>query len=48
MLFIGVIIVLQAFEVSHRGFLLTMVPLLVPLCYMLAVCPMFFRKAPVG
>jgi hypothetical protein len=48
MLFVGAIILFQVFDVRRHGFVLTMVPLLVPLCYMLAVCPLFFRKAPMG
>jgi len=46
MLFIGAIILLQVLGIRSPGFATAMVPLLTPVCYLLAVCPLFFRRAP--
>jgi len=46
MLFIGTIILLQVLGIRSPGFTTAMVPLLTPACYLLAVCPLFFRRAP--
>jgi Zn-dependent protease with chaperone function len=42
MLFFGTIILVQALQMKHYGVMLSMAPI----CLMLAVCPIFFRKAP--
>ncbi len=46
MLFLGVIILLQALDPDASAFVIGMTPVLAPVCYVLAVCPLVFRKAP--
>lgn len=48
MLFIGAIMVSQALAVKNDNMLMSLMPLMVPVCYILAVCPLFFRRTPVA
>jgi hypothetical protein len=44
MLFLGTIILLPLESVS-RAAMIALVPFTAPICYMIAVCPLFFRRA---
>ena len=44
MLFLGVILLLPL-ESVHTVATIALVPFTVPICYMIAVCPLFFRRA---
>jgi hypothetical protein len=44
MLFLGILILLPLESVS-RAAMIALVPFTAPICYMIAVCPLFFRRA---